>query len=106
MCERCREIHKEYANNRADEEVKNKLAKARHKYGTDKTWRFSKIAEVSFLMKNTFVCSECGKGLRYGSLLSHKKCCRGPKETQHWRCYSSYPLKCVSLLNLTIVAVA
>ncbi len=76
-CEGCRDLFREKYWNRSPEAKELQSLKAIYKYRTNEAWRNQKIAETSALMKSTVVCSECDKVMNYGSLLPHKKCCRG-----------------------------
>ena len=89
-CEVCREKKKErYRNrsagtigneryrNRSAETIEKDLARRRHKYDIDEAFRLKTLSAVSTLLKSSVVCSECDKTMNYGSLLPHRKCCKG-----------------------------
>jgi hypothetical protein len=80
LCQRCRDVKKEWHRNhriRAPEVIEKDLARRRHKYDTDETHRLQLIATVSTLLKSKVTCSECDKVMNYGSMLPHRKCCKG-----------------------------
>ncbi len=77
MCEGCRERNQENYRNRSAEATERYYASGRLKYKTDEEYRIKKLAAASTLLKSTVVCSECDKPMNYGSLLPHRKCCKG-----------------------------
>jgi hypothetical protein len=81
MCDGCRETNRENYRNRSGEQTERYYAKGRLKYNTDEEYRFKKLTAASTLMKSTVVCSECDKTMNYGSLLPHRKCCKGSAKT-------------------------
>ncbi len=77
MCEGCRERKNERYRNRSAETIEKDLARRRHKYDIDEAFRLKRLSAVSTLLKSSVVCSECDKTMNYGSLLPHRKCCKG-----------------------------
>jgi hypothetical protein len=77
MCEGCREKNREYYKNRSAEQTQRYYARDNLKYNTDEEYRLKKLNAASTLLKSTVVCSECDKTMNYGSLLPHRKCCKG-----------------------------
>jgi hypothetical protein len=70
--------NEERYRNRSAEANEKILARARLKYHSNEEHRLNRLAVVSTLLKSVVVCSECEKTMNYGSLLRHKKCCKGP----------------------------
>ncbi len=77
MCERCREKSRENYWNRSAESTERYYATARLKYHTDEEHRLKLLNATSTRLKSSVVCSECDKTMNYGSLLQHRKCCKG-----------------------------
>jgi hypothetical protein len=77
LCEGCRERNRENYRNRSAESTERFYATARLKYNTDEERRLKILAVVSARLKSSVVCSECDKTMNYGSLLPHRKCCKG-----------------------------
>ncbi len=77
LCQRCRDYSRGYYNNQSEETREILLAKASNRYATDENWRNHKIVEITALRKSKINCTACGKLMQYGSLLAHKKCCKG-----------------------------
>ena len=76
-CDKCREKnrHKFWRlSPEAQEDIRTEIM---HRYRTDEGWRTQKNMEVSARAKTLVECSECGRVLRYSSMLMHTKCCRG-----------------------------
>ncbi len=60
-----------------EEKREKDLARRRHKYATDEAFRLKLLNATSTRLKSSVVCSECDKTMNYGSLLQHRKCCKG-----------------------------
>ncbi len=73
----CREKSLETYRNRSAESTEKYYAAAKLKYHTDEEHRLKLIAAASTRLKSSVVCSECDKTMNYGSLLPHRKCCKG-----------------------------
>jgi hypothetical protein len=80
MCLRCREKRREYLVTYPIGYLESQLLIANERYRTDELYRNTKRANASALSKTPVVCSGCGKGYTYGSLLPHSKTCKGPKK--------------------------
>jgi hypothetical protein len=78
-CEGCRERNREDYRNRSAESTEIYYATAKLKYHTDEEHRLKLLAAASTRLKSSVVCSECDKTMNYGSLLQHRKCCKGRK---------------------------
>ena len=79
-CDECREKNRlKYWNHSTEERARMKEWHA-NKYRTDAAWRAQKKMEVAVRAKANVVCSECDKTLKYGSMNTHRKCCRGRVE--------------------------
>ena len=77
MCEGCAERNRENYRNRSAEATERYYARGRLKYKTDEEYRIKKLVAASTLLKSPAVCTECDKTMNYGSLLPHRKCCKG-----------------------------
>ena len=80
MCLKCREKRREYVVIYPSGYYEKQLLIANERYKTDELYRNTKRANASALSKSPVVCSGCGKGYTYGSLLPHSKTCKGPKK--------------------------
>ncbi len=78
LCEGCCERNRENYRNRSADTTARIYARARLKYNTDEEHRLKTLSAVSTLLKSIVVCSECDKAMNYGSVLRHRKCCKGP----------------------------
>jgi predicted ATP-dependent serine protease len=79
-CDECREFNRLRYTNLTPEAKHEIRAGYVYRYRTDEAWRKQKNLEVATRSKALVVCSECDKVLRYGSLKTHIKCCRGRTE--------------------------
>ncbi len=68
---------RESYRNRSAEATERYYARGRLKYKTDEEYRTKTLVAASTLLKTPAVCTECDKTMNYGSLLPHRKCCKG-----------------------------